>query len=82
MAYQYSIGQILGKSSVVVLRLKCRCLPRSPHCMGPRGISVQLVVDLYRGDRFVAATNHTVKMCIYLSIDFALDFNLSISVST
>ena len=50
--------------------------------MGSRGISVQLVLGLYRGDRFVAATNHIVKMCIYLSTDFVLDFNLSISVST
>ena len=45
--------------------------------MGPRGISVQFVVDLYRGDRFVAAKNHTVKMCIYSSIDHVLDFNLN-----
>ena len=49
--------------------------------MGPRGISEQFVVDLYRGDRFVAAKHHTVKMCIYSSIDYVLDFNLSISVS-
>ena len=38
--------------------------------MGPRGISVQFVVGLYRGDRFVAATNHTIKMGIYSSIDY------------
>ena len=51
--------------------------------MGPRGISVQFVVDLYRGDRFVAAKKkHTVKMCIYSSIDYVLDFNLSINVSS
>ena len=50
--------------------------------MGPRGISVQFVIDLYRGDRFVAAKNHTVKMCIYSSVDYVLDFNLSISVSS
>ena len=43
-------------------------------------MSVQFVVDLYRGDRFLPATNHTVKMCIYSSIDYDLDFNLSISV--
>ena len=40
--------------------------------MGPLGISVQFVDDLYRGDRFVAATNRTVKMCIYSSTDFGL----------
>ena len=50
--------------------------------MGPRGIFVQFIVDLYRGDRYVAAKNHTVKMCIYSSIDYVLDFNLSISVSS
>ena len=50
--------------------------------MGPRGISVQFVVDLYRGDRFVAAKNHTVKMSIYYFIDYVLDFILSISVSS
>ena len=50
--------------------------------MGPYGISVQFVLDLYRGDRFVAATNHTVKMCIYSSVDYVLDFNLSVSVSS
>ena len=50
--------------------------------MGLRGISVQFVVDLYRGDRFVAATNRTVKTCIYSSIDYVLDFILSISVSS
>ena len=50
--------------------------------LGPCGISVQFVVDLYRGDRFVAMTNHTAKMCIYTSIDRVLDFNLSISVSS
>ena len=44
--------------------------------MGPRGVSVQFVVDLYSGDRFVAATNHTVKMCIYSSDEYVLDFNL------
>ena len=52
------------------------------HCIGPHGISVQFVVDLYWGDRFVAVTNHTVKMCIYSSIDYVLDFNLSISMSS
>ena len=41
--------------------------------MRPRGISVQFVVDLYRGDRFVTATNHTVKMCIYSSTDYVVD---------
>ena len=50
--------------------------------MGPRGISVQFVVDLYRGDHLVAATKHTVKMCIYSSIDYVLDFNFYISVSS
>ena len=40
------------------------------HCMGPCGISVQFVIDLYRGGRFVAATNHTVKMCIDLLTTF------------
>ena len=50
--------------------------------MGQRGISVQFVVDLYHGDRFVAATIYTVKMCIYSSIDHVFDFNLSISVSS
>ena len=49
--------------------------------MGPCGISVQFVVDLYRGDRFVAAKTHTVKMCIYSPIGYVLAFNLSISVS-
>ena len=49
------------------------------HCKGPHGISVQFVVHLYRGDRFVAAT---VRICIYSSIDYVLDFNLSISVSS
>ena len=48
--------------------------------MEPCGSYVQFVVDLYRGDRFVAATNRTVKMCIYSSIDYVLDFDLSISV--
>ena len=48
--------------------------------MGQREISVQFVGDMYRGDRFVAAANHTVKTCIYSSVDYALDFNLSISV--
>ena len=48
--------------------------------MGPHGIYVQFVIDLYRGDCFVAATNHTVRMCTYLSIDYVLDLNLSISV--
>ena len=43
------------------------------HCMGPCGISVQFVVDLYRGVRFVAAKKHAVKMCIYSSIDYVLD---------
>ena len=56
--------------------------PKQYHSMGPHGISVQLVIDLYRGDRFVAATNHTVKMCIYSSTDYVLDFYLSISVSS
>ena len=46
------------------------------------GIAVQFVVDLYRGDRFVPATNRKVKMCIYSSIDYVLDLNLSISVSS
>ena len=41
------------------------------HCMGPCSISVQFVIELYCGDRFV---NHTVKMCIYSSIDYVLDF--------
>ena len=50
--------------------------------MGPCGIAVQFVVDLYGGDRFVAATNHTVKLCIYSSVAYVLDFNLSISVSS
>ena len=50
--------------------------------MGPRGIFVQFIVYLYRVDRFVAATNHTVKVCIYSPIDYVLDFNLSISVSS
>ena len=50
--------------------------------MGPRGTSVQFVVDLYHVDSFVAATNHIGKMCIYSSIDYVLDFNLSISVSS
>ena len=50
--------------------------------MEPCGISVQFVVDLYRGDHFVAATNHLVKMCIYSSIDYVMDFHLSISVSS
>ena len=50
--------------------------------MGPRGISVQFMVALYRGDRFVATKKHTVKMCIYTSIDYVLAFNLSISVSS
>ena len=45
--------------------------------MGPCGISVQFVVDLYCGDHFVAEKNHTVKMCIYSSIDYVLDFNLN-----
>ena len=49
--------------------------------MGPRGIFVQFVVDLYSGNGFVAAKNHTVKMCIYSSVDYVLDFNFSISVS-
>ena len=49
--------------------------------MRPYGISVQFVIDLYRGDCFVAATNHTVKICIYSPIDYVLDFNLSISMS-
>ena len=48
--------------------------------MGPRGMSVQFVVDLYCGDRFVAVTNHTIKMCVYSSMAYVLDFNLSISV--
>ena len=48
--------------------------------MGLCGISVQFVLDLYCGDPFVAATNHTVKMCIYSSNDYVLDFNLSINV--
>ena len=52
------------------------------HCIGPRGISVQFVVDLFRGDRFVAVKNHTVKMCTYSSFDYVLDFNLSISASS
>ena len=52
------------------------------HCMGPCGISVQFVIDLYCGDRFVAVPNHTVKVDIYLSTDYVLDFNLSISVSS
>ena len=50
--------------------------------MGPSGISVQFVVDLHRGDCFVAAKSHTVKLCIYSSVDYVLDFNLSISVSS
>ena len=50
--------------------------------MGPRGISVQFVFDMYWGVCFVAVTNHTVKMCIYSSIDYVLDFNLSISMSS
>ena len=50
--------------------------------MGPSGVSVQFVVDLYRGDHFVTATNHIVKICIYKSIDYVLIFNLSISVSS
>ena len=50
--------------------------------MGPCGISVQFVFYLYGGDRFVAATNHTVKMCIYSPIDYVLDLSLSISVSS
>ena len=50
--------------------------------MGPPGISVQFVIDLYRGDRSVAAKNHSVKICIYSSVDCVLDFNLSISVSS
>ena len=50
--------------------------------MGQRNISVQFVVDLHRGDRFFAAKTPTVKMCIYSSIDYVLDLNLSISVSS
>ena len=50
--------------------------------MRRRGLSVQFVVDLYRGDRFVAATNNIVRMCIYSSIEYVLDFNLLISVSS
>ena len=50
--------------------------------MGQCGVSVQFVVDLYRGDNVVTATNHTVKICIYKSIDYVLNFNLSISVSS
>ena len=42
----------------------------------------QFVVDLYYGDRFVAAKTHTVRMCIYFSTDYVLAFNLSISVSS
>ena len=52
------------------------------HCMGLRGISVHFVIDLYGGNLFVVAINHTVKLCIYSSIDYVLDFNLSISVSS
>ena len=52
------------------------------HCMGLSGISVHFVVDLYRGDRFVVVTNHTVKMCIYSSSYYVLDFNLSITVAS
>ena len=48
--------------------------------MGPRGISVQFAVDLYRGDRFVAATYRTVTMDIYSSNDYVLDLNLSVGV--
>ena len=54
----------------------------SESYIGPRDNSVQFVVDLYRGDRFLAATNHAVKMCIYSSIDYVLEFNLLISVSS
>ena len=50
--------------------------------MGPHGISVQFIVDLYRRDRFVTAKNHTVKTYNYSSIDYVLDFDLSISVSS
>ena len=50
--------------------------------MGPHGISVQFIVDLYRRDRFVTAKNRTVKTYNYSSIDYVLDFDLSISVSS
>ena len=50
--------------------------------MGPCGISVQFAVELYHRDHFVAEKNHTAKMCIYSSVDYVLDFNLSISVSS
>ena len=37
---------------------------------------------MFSGDRFVAAKSHTVKMCIYWSTDYVLDFNLSMSMSS
>ena len=67
---------------VVKIMMDFRFSLRLYHCMGPCGICVQFVIDLYHGDRFVAATNHTVKMCIYSSMDYVLDCNLSISVSS
>ena len=54
-------------------------ITHSNHCMGPRGFSVQFVVDLLICI-CVAVTNHRIKMCIYSSIDYYLDFNLSLSV--
>ena len=70
MGYVYIIGSRfpIGHRELIIYRIDSNGDPH--HCMGPRGISVHFVVDLYRGDRFVAATNHTVKMCIYSSIDY------------
>ena len=64
------------------LKTQFRCMgPRQEHkLLGPRDISVQFVVDLYHGGRFVAVTNHTVRMCTYPSVDYVLDSNLSVSV--
>ena len=42
-------------------------------------VSVEFVVEMYRGDRFVAATNNTVRMCIYSFVEYVLDFKESLA---
>ena len=52
--------------------------------MGPRGICTvcRSSVSWSSLFGFFAATNHTIKMCIYSSAHYIFDFNLSITSQT